>query len=186
MSLILFYRDCFTADTRIVNGHDMEIEFYDERSKTYFSKDKCFAGMACGMVPTEHTWENIRNVVDLFKIESKTDSVKAREKASKELDNFVVSKWSNSSLIFATENFLLHHRYVANYGGSLEDLNPNVPFMGGTGSSAARMLINSNRMLSQEDFFKLVSYSDRNVSSEFTSIELKNVIGTPWYKKAKK
>jgi hypothetical protein len=187
MSLVLFYRDCFTGDTKIINTHDGEHELYHDRHKVYLSEDKRFAGMACGMVPNLAQWKEIRDIIDLYKLglQDKTDKVEKQinlDKTIKVLDEIVSSTWSSSSMAFVLGPLFIGYSYTPTNKGKIEALNPNIPIVHGSGKFAATVLINSKKQLSQKEFFKIVSYSDPDVSAEYEYVELKDVIDSYWYK----
>lgn len=186
MSLILYYRDCFTADTAINDELNTWRVHYENRPKTYLSEDKRFAAMACGMVPDEKGWNDIRDAIDLY-ILSKENDIKDHDKVAVEkLKQVFEHKFSTSSLIVATGNYLLTFIYRKSTLDTIESHNPDIPFVTGSGEFAARVLINSENPLSQKQFFNIVSLSDKQVSRDYTFIELKDVIGTPWHKKYSK
>lgn len=182
MSLILYYRDCFTADCKINNSIDGTVDLFIKRSKIYFSEDKKFAGMACGLVPSKKTWEEIRTIFDLYKIGLENEEIK--KQTEKRLDKIFEAKWTSSSLICVFGNHFIHYTYSSEFlNGMMEDMDSEFPFAAGTGMYAAKILIDSGRQLNQNEFFRIVSLSDKNVSSDFSFIELKDVIDTPWNKK---
>lgn len=184
MSLILYYRDCFTADCRINNSLDGCPELFVKRSKTYLSEDKRFAAMACGLVPSKKNWEEIRTIFDLYKIGLEKTPDEIKRQTEKRLDKIFDASWTNSTLICVFGDHFIHYAYRSEYeNGMLEQVEPEFPFAAGTGTYAAKVLIDSGRQLNQDEFFRIVSLSDRNVSSEYSFIELKNVVDTPWYKK---
>jgi hypothetical protein len=184
MSLILYYRDCFTADCKINNSIDGSVDLFMKRSKTYFSEDKRFAAMACGLVPSNRTWEEIRTIFDLYKIGLEKTPDEIKKQTEKRLDKIFEAKWTSSSLICVFGNYFIHYVYSPEFeSGLLEHMDSQFPFAAGTGLYAAKVLIDSGRQLNQDEFFRIVSLADKNVSTEFTFIELKDVIDTPWYKK---
>lgn len=182
MSLILYYRDCFTADTAINDELNIARIHYEKRPKTYLSKDKKFAAMACGMVPDTKGWEDIYDVISLYILGREKETENYNKIAIENLSKIFKHNTSTSSLIVAIGNYLLSFIYYDLPTDTISDHNPNIPFVHGSGEYAARMLINSKKELSQDKFFNIVSMADRQVSRSYTFIELNKVIGTPWYK----
>lgn len=185
MSLVLFYRDCFTADKRIVSSHNLLAQPYHDRSKIFLSEDKRFAAMSCGMIPNQEQWLEIRDVIDLYKLdlEKGIDQSVAQDKTVEVLDKIVKSEWSTSTMVFALGDLFLKYEYSPDIKSSIASQNPNIPIVQGSGSFAANVLINSGRPISQEKFFKIVSYSQPDVTAEYEFIELKDVVDTPWFNK---
>lgn len=186
MSLILYYRGCFTADRRITDLLDNDVQVFDKTSKLFLSEDNRFAGMACGMIPTPDQWLEIRNIIDTHSLsKDKSESFYTTGKSTdveKALEKFVKSSVSSSSILIATRDLFLCYSYAANSIGVLDSLDRQMPYAHGTGKGAATVLINSEVSFSQKEFFQLVSYSDKFVSPEYDFIDLSKVIDTPWYK----
>jgi hypothetical protein len=183
MSLILFYRDCFTADTRSNKGISSEVDFYTKLKKTFISEDKLFAGMCCGAVLNEQQWYQIKNIFELFT----KDPVKNNKECRHAIFETISSDWSSGHLYLLMGEYF----YCLDYMGgtdpdmsTLEKMNYDEPMASGTGAPAARVLINSEKPFSQKQFFEIVSRCCYSVSREYTFIELKDVIGSHWYKKA--
>lgn len=187
MSLILYYRDCFTVDKKLVDMLEGDPDLFSKRSKMFLSGDRQFAGMSCGIIPSKNQWYKIYSIVKKYYNEDLTTFLHSGHvtKFELELQEFVKSDYSNSTLIFVYKDIFLEFRYVAKFAGTLIIHEPDVPIAEGSGKFAAAVLINSGLEINQEHFFKIVSTADRGVSSEYEYIELKNVIGTPWYRKYK-
>lgn len=188
MSLILYYRDCFTVDKKLVDLLEGDPDLFSKRSKMFLSGDNRFAGMACGVIPSKQQWYNIYKIVQKHYNDDFTTFLQSGHitKFEFELQEFVKSDYSNSSLIFVYKDWFLEFRYVAKFAGTFLIHTPDTPVAEGTGKYAAAVLINSDLLIDQDNFFKVVSMADRGVSPEYEFIELKNVIETPWYRKYKK
>ena len=76
-------------------------------------------------------------------------------------------------------------RYEKGVVGYLDLVDQDIPYMTGTGMYAATVLIQSGQEIDQKRFFEIVSYCDPMVNSDYEMIELKDVIGTPWYDRSK-
>lgn len=187
MSLILYYRDCFTVDKKLVDLLEGDPDLFSKRSKMFLSKDSRFAGMACGVVPSQEQWEKIYEIVKKYEKEDFTTFLQSGHvtKFEFELQDFVKSDYSSSSLIFVYKDLFLEFRYVAKFAGTFIILEQDTPVAEGSGKFAAAVLINSKLAIDQNHFFKIVSTADRGVSADYEFIELKNVIDTPWYRKYK-
>ena len=189
MSLILYYRDCFTADKAVINEVDYELQLDGNISKTYLSPNKRFAGMCCGKLLNVQQWSDMHNIFDHFKFE--IDNGKLVNEITpifeiKIQDYFDKLHSENDEIVhmyLAFSEYLLECIY---FGKKLKSkickLDINKPRVSGSGMFAAIVLINSQLPLTQKNFFEIVAMSSKCVSREFTFIELKDVIGTPWYR----
>lgn len=180
MSLVMLYRDCLTADKR-VRKDNYKIQDFNQLSKIYLSPDKRFAGGGVGRILTPSQWELIRNLLDIRRIKNESRPL------VEDLENTMsfVDKESHYVLVYGKTilEIDIDFNISKECKFTISHLTKDDIVVLGSGQPAAKVLINSGKAFNQQQFFKIVSIAESDVSSEYEFIELKNVIDSPWYKR---
>ena len=180
MSLVMLYRSCLAADKQVCdlrgnNQPDTKI------SKLFLSDDKKFAGGSCGHILNKKDWNDIRNIIDIHVFKNEVGNT--LEEDFKDFSKRIQLHCS-IIIVYGEQNLIIDIEPSDKYNPiAINDIDFDCNYFFGTGQFPARVLANSNQTIDQERFFRIVSMSDRLVSSEFQLIELKDVIESHWNKK---
>lgn len=180
MSLVMLYRSCLAADKQVcdLRGH---VSIDSKLSKLYLSEDKKFAGACCGHILNNKDWNDIRNIIDVHVLKNGVD-----DDIEKDFESFSkrIKIHCSVIVIYGDQNLIIDFEPSDKENPiTISDVDFESHYFFGTGQFAARVLANSGQAIDQEKFFRIVSMSDRLVSSDFELIELKNVINSHRYKK---
>jgi hypothetical protein len=138
--------------------------------------------MSSGKILDPSEWMAVKDSVEKFRLSREHDPSISYTDLSNELLKIASGVIEGGQLIIASGDLFINFQHNNKFG-LIADLDIDEPYAGGSGHTAANVLILSNIMIDQKEFFNIVSHCDPDVSAEYTFIELKDVIDTPWFKK---